>query len=47
MLPKINPAETTAWQKLTAHFMMIQATHMSELFEEDPQRFEKISTFPK
>jgi glucose-6-phosphate isomerase len=36
MLPKINPAETTAWQKLTAHFMMIQATHMSELFEEDP-----------
>ncbi|MBL7874928.1 MAG: glucose-6-phosphate isomerase [Cyclobacteriaceae bacterium] len=42
MLPKINPTETTAWQKLTAHFLMIQATHMSELFEEDPQRFEKF-----
>lgn len=42
MLPKINPAETNAWQKLTAHFMMMQATHMSELFEDDPQRFEKF-----
>jgi len=42
MLPKINPAETIAWQKLTAHFMMMQATHMRELFEEDPTRFEKF-----
>ena len=42
MLPKINPTETKAWQKLTAHFMMIQATPMTELFDEDPQRFEKF-----
>lgn len=42
MLPKINPTETNAWSKLTAHFLMMQATHMRELFEEDPKRFEKF-----
>jgi glucose-6-phosphate isomerase len=42
MLPKINPTETRAWQKLTAHFLHMQATHMQELFEEDPKRFEKF-----
>ncbi len=42
MLPKNNPAETLAWQKLTAHFMTMQATHLRELFEEDAQRFEKF-----
>lgn len=42
MLPKINPTETNAWQKLTAHFLMMQATQMRELFEEDSQRFEKF-----
>src|SRR6187549_3894630 len=41
MLPSINPTETTSWQQLTAHLLTMQATHMRELFEEDPLRFEK------
>lgn len=43
MLAAINPAETTAWQKLTVHFLTLQATHLRELFEEDPKRFEKFT----
>lgn len=43
MLPTINPTETNAWHRLTAHFMNMQATHMRELFDEDPKRFEKFS----
>jgi glucose-6-phosphate isomerase len=43
MLPSINPTETTPWQKLTAHLLTMQATHMRELFEEDPKRFEKFN----
>ena len=42
MLPSINPAETTSWQLLTGHLLTMQATHMRELFEEDPKRFEKF-----
>jgi glucose-6-phosphate isomerase len=42
MLPSINPAETTSWQQLTGHLLTMQATHMRELFEEDPERFEKF-----
>jgi len=42
MLPSINPAETNSWQQLTAHLLTMQATHMRELFEEDPSRFEKF-----
>lgn len=42
MLPSINPAETTSWQQLTGHLLTMQATHMRELFEEDPKRFEKF-----
>jgi len=42
MLPSINPAETTSWQSLTGHLLTMQATHMRELFEEDPKRFEKF-----
>lgn len=42
MLPKRNPTETQAWQKLSAHFMLMQATHMRELFQEDPHRFSKF-----
>jgi glucose-6-phosphate isomerase len=42
MLSTINPAETPAWQKLTALFMNLQATHLRELFHEDPQRFQKF-----
>jgi glucose-6-phosphate isomerase len=43
MLPTINPTETSAWNRLTAHFMNMQASHMRELFQEDPKRFEKFS----
>lgn len=44
MLPNINPTETRAWQKLEIHFLTMQATHMRELFNEDPERFRKLST---
>src|SRR5258708_18632716 len=43
MLSTINPAETIAWQKLTALFMHLQAVHLRELFEDDPQRFQKFN----
>ncbi|MFM8848990.1 MAG: glucose-6-phosphate isomerase [Cytophagales bacterium] len=42
MLPSVDPTETNAWNKLTTHFMMMQATHLRELFAEDPKRFEKF-----
>lgn len=42
MLPDHNPAETTAWRKLEVHFLTMQATHMRELFAEDPDRFNKF-----
>ncbi len=42
MLPAVNPTETIAWQKLSAHYLEMQAVHMRELFAEDPQRFEKF-----
>jgi glucose-6-phosphate isomerase len=43
MLHAINPAETRAWQKLTSHFLTMQAVHLRELFEEDPKRFENFN----
>jgi len=42
MLPKNNPMETMAWQKLTTHFLSMQASHLRELFAEDPERFKKF-----
>jgi glucose-6-phosphate isomerase len=41
MLSNHNPTETAAWKKLETLFLTLQATHMRELFAEDPQRFEK------
>ncbi|MEX1240492.1 MAG: glucose-6-phosphate isomerase [Cyclobacteriaceae bacterium] len=43
MLPTTNPIETSAWHKLEMIFLTLQATHMRELFEEDPDRFAKFS----
>src|SRR5687768_11309524 len=43
MLPNQNPTTTLAWQKLEVLFMTLQASHMRELFEEDPNRFSKFS----
>lgn len=40
MLPNVNPTETLAWQKLTQHYLSMQATHMRDLFREDNSRFE-------
>ena len=42
MLPAINPTETRAWQKLTAHYLEMQAVHLRDLFQDDPKRFEKF-----
>src|SRR5262245_49564630 len=43
MLSNHNPTETGTWQKLEMIFMTLQATHMRELFAEDPKRFGKFS----
>lgn len=43
MLPQHNPIETAAWHKLEMIFLTLQATHMRELFHEDPERFRKFS----
>lgn len=43
MLPSINPIETAAWKKLEMIFLTLQATHLRDLFEDNPDRFEKFS----
>jgi glucose-6-phosphate isomerase len=43
MLPTVKPAETEAWRLLTGHYLEMQATHLRELFAEDPARFDKFS----
>lgn len=43
MLPTINPTETSAWRQLEINFLMMQATHLKELFDEDSDRFKKFS----
>lgn len=42
MLPTQTPTDTQAWQRLTVHFMEMQATPMRAMFETDPERFEKL-----
>jgi glucose-6-phosphate isomerase len=43
MLPSYNPTETKAWRNLEMIFLTMQASHMRELFAEDPDRFKKFS----
>lgn len=43
MLPRYNPTETAAWRNLEMLFLTMQATHMRELFADEPNRFEKFS----
>jgi glucose-6-phosphate isomerase len=43
MLPKINPATTTAWQKLQQHHAAIKSTQLRELFKNDSERFRKFA----
>jgi glucose-6-phosphate isomerase len=42
MLSNTNPAESQAWSQLTAHFLEMQAVHMRELFQENPDRFKHL-----
>ncbi|MBK5277919.1 MAG: glucose-6-phosphate isomerase [Bacteroidia bacterium] len=44
MLPKHNPTETRSWQELTLHYLSMQAVHLNELFQEDPNRFKNFHT---
>jgi glucose-6-phosphate isomerase len=41
MFPTNKPVETVAWRLLTAHFLEMQATTLSDLFNSDPERFNK------
>ncbi|HLV92080.1 MAG TPA: hypothetical protein VKX34_03070 [Aequorivita sp.] len=43
MFPKTSPISTPSWKKLKAHFLTHSSVHMNELFEQDPERFEKFS----
>ncbi|HYG19108.1 MAG TPA: glucose-6-phosphate isomerase [Ohtaekwangia sp.] len=42
MLPKHNPTETSSWQRLEILFLSAQATHMRDMFAEDPDRFSRF-----
>ncbi|MEJ1241909.1 glucose-6-phosphate isomerase [Chryseolinea sp. T2] len=42
MFPQHNPTSTSAWQKLEVQFLTMQATTMRELFQEDPERFNRF-----
>ncbi len=43
MLGKIDPARTRSWQKLAGHYEQVRHLRMTDLFEEDPARFETLS----
>lgn len=43
VLPRINPIETTAWQKLLSHYEAIKLVQMRDLFAADAQRFDTFS----
>jgi glucose-6-phosphate isomerase len=43
MFPNNNPTTTSAWQKLELQFLSLQATHMRELFSDDPARFSRLN----
>lgn len=43
MLPRINFTETEAYKYLADHFIDVNEKSLKDLFNEDPQRFEKFS----
>jgi glucose-6-phosphate isomerase len=43
MFPNNNPTSAAAWSKLELQFLTLQATHLRELFAEDPERFSKLN----
>ena len=42
-LHSINPTQTKAWSKLTAHFEHIKDTHMKTWFKENPNRADELT----
>lgn len=45
MLPKINPIETKAWQKLKKHYKVISNDTIMNMFANDDKRFEQNSIY--
>lgn len=43
MLKSINPTQTLAWKKLSAHSEIMKNTHLNRLFSDDAERFSKFS----
>ena len=43
MFPNINPTHTAGWQALQQHFEEMKNVPMKELFQKDPNRFNKFS----
>jgi glucose-6-phosphate isomerase len=43
MLSTQPPVECPSWNHLTQHFLHMQAVHLRELFEEDPDRFKHFT----
>ncbi len=43
MFPKINPSTTESWKGLQQHYQLFEKIHLKNLFENDPERFEKFS----
>jgi len=45
MLSKIEPTKTEGWKKLSDHYGWMKDIHMRTLFAEDPDRFDKFSSW--
>ena len=43
MLKSTNPTQTRSWQALADHFAGVKEIRMADLFEKDPDRFNKLS----
>ncbi len=43
MLPKVNPMNTKAWNRLEEYHFSFEDTHLKELFAADAERFQKYS----
>jgi glucose-6-phosphate isomerase len=42
-LPRINPTQTQAWNRLTEHYQTLKQVKMTDLFQDDPERFTHFS----
>lgn len=43
MLSRIDPTGTKSWSRLQRHFEEVKDLHMKDLFQEDPERFQRFS----